>query len=95
MGFWQDLGSHVKGMGEGFVSIFQGIGANIGANAAYTQSAAALNTAQAANLPLILAQQREQQQQADEQAKILLAILIAVPILIILALLIINRKHKT
>lgn len=93
MGFWQDLGAHIKGMGEGVVSIVQGFGANIQANAGYTNSVAALNTAQAQNYTAIMAQQAKAQEQAAEQAKILMAILIGLPIIIILALIIINRKN--
>lgn len=92
MGFWQDLGAHLKGMGEGVVSIFQGVGANIQANAAYNNSVANLNNAQAENYNAIMQQAADAEKAQQQQAKMLIGLLIAFPVLLILAIIILNRN---
>lgn len=90
--FWQGLGQHFVDMGNGIVSIVQGAGATLNANAAFTQSSAALQTAQAQNYAATLAMQAEQQKQENKKSMLLILLIFGVPTLLIVALLIFKSR---
>lgn len=82
----QDIGAHIKGVGEGLVDIIQGAGATLQANAAFTQSSAQLQTAQAQNYQAELALRAEQQQAENRKSMLLILLMFGVPLIIIIAL---------
>lgn len=91
MAFWQDLGQHFKDLGHGIVTIVQGVGDTLQANAAYTQSSAALQTAQAQNYSAILAAQAEQRRREQQKSMLLILLMFGVPAIVLVALLIFKK----
>jgi hypothetical protein len=84
MSFWSDFGSHIKGMGEGVVSIVGGIGAQIQSGADYQSGQAALMQAEAANLPAILAAEKAERDAQRNQLYIIFAAVFLLPLVVML-----------
>ena len=93
MSFWSDFGAHIKGIGEGVVSIVGGLGAQINAGAEFESAQANLMNAEASNYGAILAAEQAERDAQRTQLYIIFAAVFLLP-LVIMLIYSLTRKSK-
>ena len=81
-----DIGQHLLGFANNVSSVVGGVGNTLNANADFTRSSAALQTAQAKNYQATIAAQQADSARQSRNTMILIILMFAVPLLILLAL---------